>query len=61
MQISKETDNTCGACKNWLEKTTQCPGMGFCQHPDAATTITASMVPVSCYLMPARQACKLKG
>ncbi|MEX3984173.1 hypothetical protein AB4Y45_35040 [Paraburkholderia sp. EG287A] len=61
MQISKETGATCGTCKNWLEKTTQCPGMGYCQHPDAAKKITASLVPVSCFLMAAGQPCKMIG
>lgn len=60
MQISKDNGATCGTCKNWLEKTTQCPGMGFCQHPDASTTLTPSLVPVSCCLLPAGQVCKLK-
>jgi len=61
MQISADAGATCGTCNNWMEKTTQCPGMGFCQHPDAAEKLTPAMVPVSCYLMPARQACKMKG
>ncbi len=50
---------TCGQCKDWRE-TTKCPGMGYCSHPDAAVTITASRVSVACYLLPKRSPCKLK-
>jgi hypothetical protein len=57
--MCNDTAQTCGNCKNWKETTTRCPGMGFCGHPDASARLTRALVPVSCYLMPAQQACKM--
>jgi hypothetical protein len=59
METTNGTTVTCGQCRNWMETATKCPGMGFCQHPDASTRMTASMVSVACYLLPARQPCKM--
>lgn len=59
MKSNEGQSQTCGACRKWQESKIQCPGLGYCGDEKAKTTMVQFNVPLSVYLLPANQACRL--